>query len=108
MYKLALAFTTLALAAGIASARADSSGHMRMNDLDSELPWSNDPMAPMTDGLPTPNRTVCSYGRGGIEFGGVLRRPQGTEFVRSYSSARMKCVVGPSVHWHSSLEVCGC
>ena len=64
MYKLMLAFTTLALAAGIASARADSSGHMSINGLAAELPRSDDPMSPMSDGLPAPNRTACSYGFG--------------------------------------------
>jgi hypothetical protein len=54
MYKLTLAFMTLALAAGIASARADSSGRP---------PRSNDPMAPMSDRSFAPNYAFGDYGR---------------------------------------------
>ena len=69
MHKLLLAIAPLILAAGIASAWADDSGHIGINSLNAELPRSDDPLAPVSDGMFAPNQTDCSYARGGTRFG---------------------------------------
>lgn len=69
MHKLLLAIALSTLAAGVASAWADDSGHISTNSLNAELLRSDDPLAPVSDGMFGPNQTDCSYARGGTRFG---------------------------------------
>jgi hypothetical protein len=69
MFKLTLAFAMLMLVVGASSAQADDSGHVSINSLSAQLPRSNDPLAPVSDGWSSPNQVICTYGRGGLRTG---------------------------------------
>jgi hypothetical protein len=69
MYKLIFALAALALVAGAEVTRADDSGHMSINGLSAELPRSNDPLAPMSDGVTAPNASPCAADQTGAMLG---------------------------------------
>ena len=56
MNKLNFAFAALILFVGVPSAQADDSGHISINTLNAELPRSNDPLSPVSDGLRASSR----------------------------------------------------
>ena len=71
MNKLNFAFAALILVTGVPTARADDSGHISINSLSAELPRSNDPLSPVSDGLRVPSPTDCLYARGGAQCDGT-------------------------------------
>ncbi len=64
MNKLNFAFAALIFVAGVPSAQADDSGHISINSLNAELPRSDDPLSPVSDGLRV-SSPHCLYARGG-------------------------------------------